>query len=284
MPAPTIVVRMIDHSVNRSEKFKVLSGLKKTALHIRKNLKSFDRKIKRLEDSLLPTALQIKPESLDFGYWDGDRRNIASIKTVAQRLRESRQLCGHTHIVASKLLGVTPADLMKAEKGTDCFQFPLWFIKNAAEVYQVPIDFLFGLITDFDICDPEAFKGRKFLASLQQQQFEEFTSTTAELLLQQKKIEALSEAVAAFGMSVQHLSPAIKRFAELNPGFYDMKGGAPVLRQLKEAEKRGQVATNLLTRNKCLVSLLGMDLEEMAAHFSNYTGTFENPESNTDSE
>lgn len=203
------------------------------------------------------------------------KQEIEVIKIIGHRLRESRRLCEHKTNQAAALLGVTPCDLKNIEGVVDAGSLPLWLISRAAEVYCVPIDYLFGLIDDWDAADGEAFQSRNHLADLQRQQLEDFTKNAAELLQQHNRLIALNSAIAAFGMAVQYISEVFIQFRQLNPVVFDnMPGSARVLRQMKLAEELGGHATGALARYKALPESLALHAEEMNKVFPNHAGSF----------
>jgi DNA-binding XRE family transcriptional regulator len=190
-------------------------------------------------------------------------------------MREARRLCEHTITQAAALLGVTQGDLKNIENVADVDHVPLWLIKNASEVFNVPTDYLFGLIDDFDSHDPEVFKGRSLIASLQRQQLEDFTKSASEQIKQDGRLKAINTAVVAFGLAVQQISEVFTQFRRLNyVAFDNMPGSARVLRQIQLAEELGQHATVALTKYKCLPESLAAHAVTMDEIFPNNNGSF----------
>lgn len=190
MSAPNLYQRIAQNTLAINTKQKAINGLRKTINHDKKRIASHQRKLKRLQDSLLPSSHDAKPEPLDFS-GALDKKEIAIIKIIAQRLRYSRQLSEHKTHQAAALLGITPADLKKIESVVDIDCLPAWLIRRAAEIYCVPADYLFGLIEDWDAADGEVFLSRNHLAALQRQQLEEFSKTAAEQIKQNGQLKAL---------------------------------------------------------------------------------------------
>ncbi|MBL1266141.1 helix-turn-helix domain-containing protein, partial [Methylomicrobium sp. RS1] len=68
------------------------------------------------------------------------------VKTFGARMVQARELCGFSQKKAAKLLGYgNSSKLAKIEGATDTNSVPLWLIPKAAEVYEVSIDYLFGV-------------------------------------------------------------------------------------------------------------------------------------------
>jgi hypothetical protein len=270
---PTLAERVMAGTFSSWQKEQAIASLRKTIKRAKKGLSQRERKLKRLTDSLLPSSLDREPQRLDFGF-PGDKEEIQAIKVVAERLTEARKLCGHTIGQAAQLLSIAPDDLKAIENTTGVYRVPLWLVRSAAELYLVPVDFLLSLIDEFDAGDHEAFKGRDLLAALQRQQLEDFTKNANEQIRQDGKLTAMNSAVAASVMAVQQIVEAFTRFTQLNPHFENMRGGAPVLRQIQIAEELATHATSVLTHYKALPESLKAHGEYMLKTFPTQNGYF----------
>lgn len=274
MSMPALENRIMDSTGARNAKLKAIAGLRKIIGHIKKNLASHERKLKRLESGLLQNPLDKKPDPVDFS-GVASKQEIDLIKIIGRRLREARQLCEHKTNQAAALLSVTSHDLQKIEGVVDVGHIPLWLIKKAAETYCVPVDYLFGLIDDFDAADGEVFLSRNHLAALQRQEHENFSKTAAEQLRQVNQLTAMNSAVASAVMAVQHVGDAFNRFRYLNPvAFENMPGGASLVRQVKIAEDLSAHATCVLTRYKALPESLMAHADYMFQTFPTQNGYF----------
>lgn len=77
--------------------------------------------------------------------------NAVLIQTIGDRMRQARELCNLSQAEAAKRLGYqNSSKLSKVENATNSKTVPLWLILKAATVYEVSIDFLFGLSGDWD--------------------------------------------------------------------------------------------------------------------------------------
>ncbi|MGZ8226574.1 MAG: helix-turn-helix domain-containing protein [Methylococcaceae bacterium] len=264
----------MDGTDARNAKLKTIASLRKTIQQAKKGIAQRERKLRRLENSLLPNALDVKPEPISFDRITS-KKEVEAIKVIASRMREARRLCEHTITQAAALLGVTQGDLKNIENVVDVDHVPLWLIKNASEVFNVPTDYLFGLIDDFDSHDPEVFKGRSLIASLQRQQLEEFTKTTVAQISLDSRLKAANTAVVAFGLATEYISEVFIQFRQLNHIVFDnLPGGAKVLRQIQLAEELGQHATAALTKYRCLPKSLAAHAAAMDEIFPNNNGSF----------
>lgn len=95
----------------RNQKLEMITGLRKAIRQDKKRLACRRRKLNRLQNSLSHDPFG-KPERLIFGQPD-DKQEAKMIKVLAARLRESRELCGHTFKQAGQLLNIAPEDLKK---------------------------------------------------------------------------------------------------------------------------------------------------------------------------
>jgi hypothetical protein len=271
---PTLAERIMGVTDARNAKLKTIANLRKTIKQAKKGIAQGERKLRRLENSLLPTSLEAKPEPINFDRV-ADKKEIEVAKIVAARLREARLLCDHKTGEAAALLGVTSCDLQKIEGVIGVDYIPLWLIKKAAETYCVPVDFLFGIIDDWDAADGEVFLSRNHLAALQRQQLEDFTKSAASQMQQNLRLTALNSGVAAAVMAVQHIIDAFNQFRHLNPvKFLDMPGGARLVRQVEIAEDLVAHATCVLTHYKALPESLMAHADYMFKTFPEQNGYF----------
>jgi len=261
---------------SRNEKLETVAELQELTKQMRLDLRGHERQLEALKNSLLPSVHNRKPRPIDLGHASStDKPEAKAVRTVSARLKEARELCGHTVAVASQLLGVSREDLLRVESGVDIGRIPLWLIRHAAETYVVPSDYLFGLCDNFDGDDPEAFRERDFLASVQRLHVENYSRVIADQIKQNNRLKALNTAVASFGIAVQRINEVFERFTSLNPDFENMPGGAPLLRQIKIAEELGQHAACVLKRYKCLpeyIAAHGDQLDEVFPSNKDFPG------------
>ncbi len=236
---------------SRNMKLETVAELQEQIKQMKLDLRQHERQLEALKNSLLPSIHNRTPRPIDFGH-PADKREAAIISVLGGRFQAARDLCGHSVKVAAKLLGIDRGDLLKIELGIDVGAPPLWAIKRAAEIYDVSIDYFFGLNDDWETGDIEVRKDRDFLAIMQCLHVENYGKVIAEQIRQDNRLKALSTAVASFGIAVQHINEVFARFVSLNPEFEDMPGGAPVLLQIKIAEELGQHTTCVLARYRAL--------------------------------
>lgn len=178
-----------------------------------------------------------------------DKAEVAVLKTIAARLREARGLAGPYDYQALKLFGISTTELAALEDGIHTN--PLFVIKTAAKIYGVSIDYLFGETEDWELCI-EVRRERDFSAHLQSLFIAEQAKIAAEMVEQNGRITALSEAVTVLGPAIKDVYDAILRFWELNPGFSEMAAGAPVISSLDRADKAAHESVCQLIRHGIL--------------------------------
>jgi transcriptional regulator with XRE-family HTH domain len=152
------------------------------------------------------------------------RREQASIvKTIGQRLKSSRELSNLSLSEAARRLGYSnPSKLSKVENATDTNSVPLWLIRDAAQLYDVSTEFLFGLSDDFE-CG--AHRG---MTPYLLDQWERMRNRDLRALITlQQRIEAVTAVIPTIRRDAQGVIDAINRLSDLNgDAFLDLRGGS----------------------------------------------------------
>ena len=177
---------------------------------------------------------------------ENQKKLVVLVRTIGERLRQARELCGLSQSSAALKLGYkNPSKLSKIERATDAVSIPLLLIPRAAKLYQVSMDFLFGLSLDWDN-SPRLPKEREVGNFI----VEEWERARMRDL---QAIQKLNDRLDAIDVVVQtsvelsfEVREALEKFIALNPEFEsEMRGGATLLnaceKQLaaaKEAQKR----------------------------------------------
>ena len=147
------------------------------------------------------------------------------VKTIGARMREARELCNMSQSAAAKRLGYSnPSKLSKVEGATDTNSAPLWLISRASKLYDVSVDFLFGLTDDFEVGLQRGVQ-TWLVVELEKSRIRDM----AELEKLHRRVTAISRLLPTVADEAERTAEAIKRFAEINVGFDDMKGGARVM-------------------------------------------------------
>ncbi len=153
---------------------------------------------------------------------DPKRDQACLVQTIGARMREARELCDMSQSVAAKRLGYsTPSMLSMVEWATDRNSVPLWLIVRAAKLYDVSIDFLFGATDDFEVGLQRGVQ-TWLIGEWEKSRIEDMKA----LEKLHRRVAAVSALLPVIADESERTAEAIERFAEINPGFDDMRGSA----------------------------------------------------------
>jgi transcriptional regulator with XRE-family HTH domain len=81
----------------------------------------------------------------------GKHEQAALVRTIGERMRQAREMSNLSQSEAARQFGyANPSKLSKIEAAIDTNSVPLWAILAAAKLYQVSVDFLFGITDDWE--------------------------------------------------------------------------------------------------------------------------------------
>jgi hypothetical protein len=175
------------------------------------------------------------------------KEEVALLRIIGARMREGRKLSKFSANYAAAMLHYNHDHLIQIERCQDINYVPFSLIKNASNLYDVSIDFLFGANDDWERCD-EVKEARMIHSYIHQQQLEYFSKVAVEIVKQKKQQDALAEAIISLATAVNNIDEALIRFVEMNPQFDDMKVGAMLLNRVKSASKAAATAVLKLKR------------------------------------
>lgn len=164
-------------------------------------------------------------------------RQAKIIQTVGERFKAARELCGLSQSDAARLLGyANPSKLSKVENAMGAASVPLWLFTEAARLYQVSIDYLFGMSETFDTSS-RLSQERQTAAWL----FEEWNRLrvrdTVAMRRLCNRIEAVDKAVTFAIERATDITEAMQAVVRLNPDFADtMRGGARLIAAIERAD------------------------------------------------
>jgi hypothetical protein len=182
----------------------------------------------------------------------GRKEEVALLKVLGARMREGRQLCKFTTAQAAGMLNYRPEHLHNLEFCIDINYLPLTLIRDASNLYDVSIDFLFGVSEDWE--RSEDTKPLRIIHSyVYQKQLEYSSAMAVEIADLKRRQEALKDSVSELTTAVNGIDEALTRFQELNPQFDDMKAGAMLLNRVKSASKAA--AETVLKLRRCHVNV-----------------------------
>ena len=155
------------------------------------------------------------------------------IKTIGQRLREARELNNLSQCEAAKLFGYrNSSKLSKMERAVNSKSVPLVVIAKAARIYQVSIDYLFGLSADWDT-GARMTQERETSGWLLQQWEDARQRDMRVIRLCNDRMQTIDGAVESCISEAFEVDQALTKFIDLNEGFDDMRGGATLKRNIE---------------------------------------------------
>lgn len=156
---------------------------------------------------------------------DAKKEQAALVKTIGERLKDARELCNLSQQTAAQKLGYrNSSKLAKVERATDTNSVPLWLILRAAKLYEVSVDYLFGLNEDWE-------KSARLTIERQtglwlHEQWENLRRRDLAVLQSlYARTETLDGVVAEQLTLTKELKEALNSFRYLNPDFDDYRGG-----------------------------------------------------------
>jgi transcriptional regulator with XRE-family HTH domain len=188
----------------------------------------------------------------DFDQEPIDKEEAALIAVIGERMQYARRdLCKFTIKTAAQLLEIEPGYLNQIELGFNIAAVPLKLLKKAAEIYQVSIDYLFGLNEDWEIA-PEVRAARDVTTFLLEHRVKELSKAIARQLRQQRRLDKLAGLVNTLRLELSEVHEAFDRFREINPEFEDMRGGATLQNRMHRANEAAISAQMALIKAKVL--------------------------------
>ena len=156
----------------------------------------------------------------------------ALVRTIGVRMREARELCNLSQSEAARRFGyANPSKLSKIEAASDTASVPLWAILAAARVYEVSVDYLFGITNDWEVGTP---RGTQAWMLDHWQEARERDLRALDKL--NTRVTAVAEAVTAMVAASRRMGDALSGFRARNGEFDDMPASASVVHRLARLE------------------------------------------------
>ena len=180
-------------------------------------------------------------------------RQAEIVKTVGARLKASRELNNLSLSEAARRLGYSnPSKLSKVENATDTNSVPHWLIRDAAKLYDVSIDYLYGLAQDWET-GLRMTTERETSAWL----FEAWDTMRRRDMAGLKSPHDRIEGTA--------LNDAMLRFADISPAFTDdMRGGATLMASAKRVMDAASSAEVKMKRFRLECSIASHDTHQLS--------------------
>ena len=165
------------------------------------------------------------------------------IKTIGARMKEARNLAGYSQSKAAEILGYkNSSKLSKVEQATDTNSIPLWLIQRAALVYEVSVDWLFGLSDDWEISHRmlQERNTEHWLFSHMEKKRLEAIQILKNL---HDRIEVVSVAVKSSVKAVYDVVDALDKVRNINKNFdEDIRGGNSLLKAVEKAHEIAKIS------------------------------------------
>ena len=176
------------------------------------------------------------------------QEQAAAVKTIGARMRAARELCNLSQSAAARRLGyANPSKLSKVELATDTNSVPLWLIVRAARVYEVSVDYLFGVTNDWEV--GARMTQEREVSAWMFDTFDKLRQRDMETLKRlHDRVQTLTDAVAVMLAASEDASVALSRFAELNPAFEEMRAGSRLVSAVERASDSAKAAKTKMER------------------------------------
>lgn len=195
------------------------------------------------------------PPPVIFG-GDQKQEQTELVRVIGARMRQARELCNLSQSVAARRLGYSnPSKLSKVEGATDTNSVPLWLIVRVAKVYEVSVDFLFGLTDDWEVGVPRGVQPWLFDA------WEKARQRDLEALARlHREIAAVSLHTAELVAGIVGATDALVTLRTRAPAFDDLPASASLAGRLERLQERARAADAALKRFR-----LGLRPESISA-------------------
>lgn len=186
------------------------------------------------EEVATPNRKRIRTSRKPYARSLSRRKGAALVKIVGERMKAARELCNMSQAEAAAHLGyANPSKLNKIEKASDTDSVPFWVIREAAQLYDVSTEYLFGLSDDFET---GCYRG--ITSFLQQQWDKQRARDLKTLAILNSRITASLKALPALQAAAEYAVASVELVEARNLDFDEMPGGARLqasARGLKEA-------------------------------------------------
>lgn len=191
-------------------------------------------------------------------------KQVAILRKIGERMREAREMCGMSQTVAAKRLGLSNSSrLAKIENAVDVRTAPEWLLLDAAGLYQVSLDYLYGASDDWEtsarMTQEREIGGFLFatLEAVRRRDMEAFAGL-------HEHIEALRANIDLSFQEAARASEGLRRFVELNPGFETMRGSAMVAGSIERAAEAATQGVRLVAKFRQRCRLAAADTHQLS--------------------
>lgn len=192
------------------------------------------------------------------------KEQAATVRVIGERMRQARELCNLSQGAAARRLGyANPSKLSKVEAATDTNSVPLWLIHRASDVYEVSIDYLFGITDDWEV-GARMTQEREISAWLADMLNRARERDLAVYAAINARMDILREAITAMAAATDESSAAMARFCELNSDFDEMRGSNRLVMAVNRACDSAAHGKARLARFKMDCKLAATGLQQLS--------------------
>lgn len=175
---------------------------------------------------------------------DPKKEQAALVKTIGARMREARELCNLSQSEAASQFGyANPSKLSKVEGATDTNSVPMWLIVRAARIYEVSIDYLFGLTDDWEIGVPRG--AQSWLLEAWNKARLRDLATLDRL---HREITYVSQHTTELVTGIADVAQALTTWRERNPSFDETPASATVAGRTERLQERARTTEAALKK------------------------------------
>lgn len=188
----------------------------------------------------------------------------ALVKKIGARMREARELNNMSQSVAATRLGYkNSSKLAKIENASDTNSVPLSIIARAASLYDVSIDYLFGVSDDWEAGVRKTQE--REVSSWLFDAWEKARRRDVEVLRKlHDRLEAMNGAIAQMVGAAEYGAEAMESFRRINPGFDNERGGARLLSAIGRISDSATAANAKMKRFRVDCKLAAADTSQLS--------------------
>lgn len=179
--------------------------------------------------------------------FSGDTKNeqLELVRLIGSRMQEAREkLCNLSQGEAARRLGyANSSKLSKVEWASDTQSVPLWLLVRVAKLYEVSLDWLFGLTDDFEGGEPPG--AQSWMLDAWQKLRERDLAALEQL---HREIVAVSLHTKELSAGAAEVADALARLRARCPAFDNEMPASALVGRVEQLQLRARAADGALKR------------------------------------